>query len=201
MLDRASRRPKVWMSVWISVALGLLIGLIAPVASAAPCIGVDCSAFDTECSTASCDPIPPEDNCDTLTFLPPSTVCNPGSGDLCDPDETCTGSSPDCPADVFEPATAICNEGSSSVTVTLAGFSVNGITSLSTDPISGLLYGILKTAGGSSGRRLVTIDTITGVATDIGPLPDGFANIEFGAAGLFGVTGDGAPWRGAWERL
>ncbi len=75
-------------------------------------------------------------------------------------------------------------ESISMVTVTLAGFTVKGINSLTTDPDTGLMYGIIKTPPGEqgvpSGRRLVTIDPLTGIATDIGPLPNGFANIEFG---------------------
>ncbi len=70
----------------------------------------------------------------------------------------------------------------SQVTVTLAGYTVNGINGLSTDPDTGLLYGIVKTDILKGGRRLVTIKPLTGVATDIGALPDGFANIEFAAA-------------------
>ena len=76
----------------------------------------------------------------------------------------------------------------SSITVTLNGFTVNGILSLTTDPDSGLLYGILRGAGkgnsssGKSDRQLVTIVTtgsMAGKATKIGDLPKGFANIEF----------------------
>ncbi len=73
-------------------------------------------------------------------------------------------------------------DGLSSVPVTLAGFTVNGINGLSTDPDTGLLYGIVTTESGRGGRRLVTINPLTGIATDIGLLPDGFANIEFAAA-------------------
>ena len=74
----------------------------------------------------------------------------------------------------------------SSITVTLdeiEDYNVTGILSLTTDPDSGLLYGILKSQDGArqaqADRRLVTIDTTEGVATDIGLLPNGFANIEF----------------------
>jgi hypothetical protein len=36
-------------------------------------------------------------------------VCNTGSGDLCDPDEVCSGTAEDpCPADTFEPASTVC---------------------------------------------------------------------------------------------
>ena len=45
-----------------------------------------------------------------------STVCNAGSGDLCDPDELCTGvADVACPADVFASATTVCGPGSGSV--------------------------------------------------------------------------------------
>ena len=50
--------------------------------------------------------------CPGDAFEPATTVCRAGSGDLCDPDETCTGSSADCPADDFEPPTTVCNPGS-----------------------------------------------------------------------------------------
>ena len=48
----------------------------------------------------------------TCTFESQATVCRAGSGDLCDPAETCTGSSAACPADTFEPSTTVCNPGS-----------------------------------------------------------------------------------------
>jgi hypothetical protein len=67
----------------------------------------------------------------------------------------------------------------SSVTVVLSGFIVQGINALTTDPSTGILYAIMKTAG-HKGRRLATIDPLTGFAADVGLLPDGFANIEFG---------------------
>jgi hypothetical protein len=70
----------------------------------------------------------------------------------------------------------------SQVTVTLAGFTVEGINGLSTDPATGILYALIKTGGGiqdPTGRRLATLDPLTGTATDIGSLPDGMANIEF----------------------
>jgi hypothetical protein len=135
-----------------------------------------------------------EQSCPINVFEPATTICSPGSGDMCDPDEFCPGlQNQTCPFDFVQPPFIVCNQGASLVTVTLAGFSVNGIVGLSTDPSSGLLYGIVKTGSGVSGRRLASIDPSTGVATDIGPLPDGFANIEFGSGGLWGVTGNGAP--------
>ena len=48
----------------------------------------------------------------TCTFESAATVCRPGSGDLCDPAEFCTGSSAACPVDSVAPATTVCNAGS-----------------------------------------------------------------------------------------
>ena len=79
------------------------------------------------------------------------------------------------------------------MTVTFSGFTVNGINGLSTDPDTGILYAILASdsslPGGpaDTGRRLATLNPLTGVATDIGQLPKGFANIEFGPATGAGV--------------
>lgn len=69
----------------------------------------------------------------------------------------------------------------SSVDITLTGFTVEGTQSLTTNPDDGVLFAILKTdfSGGVGSRRLATINPLTGVATDIGVLPNGFANIEF----------------------
>ena len=40
-------------------------------------------------------------------------ICKPGSGDLCDPAERCTGiPGQDCPQDVVAPPTTVCNPGS-----------------------------------------------------------------------------------------
>jgi len=87
-----------------------------------------CTESDT-CSGGSCggtpitcndDNICTDDSCDPATgcvFTPGNagTVCNPGSGDLCDPDETCDGVSAVCPADTIAPATTICNPGSGDI--------------------------------------------------------------------------------------
>jgi hypothetical protein len=49
-------------------------------------------------------------------IAPATTICNPGSGDLCDPDESCTGLADDaCPVDVIASATTICRPGSGDV--------------------------------------------------------------------------------------
>ena len=40
-------------------------------------------------------------------------MCRTGSGDVCDPDETCTGTADQpCPPDVVQPASFVCNAGS-----------------------------------------------------------------------------------------
>jgi hypothetical protein len=40
---------------------------------------------------------------------PATTICNAGSGDICDPDESCTGvPGAACPDDIFEPETTVC---------------------------------------------------------------------------------------------
>lgn len=69
----------------------------------------------------------------------------------------------------------------STVSVTLSGYNVVGILGLDTDPDTGTLYGIIRTGQINTrvGRRLGTIDPNTGIATDIGPLPKGFANVAF----------------------
>src|SRR2546422_9272812 len=36
------------------------------------------------------------------------TMCRPGSGDVCDPDETCTGTNASCPADAVKPSSFEC---------------------------------------------------------------------------------------------
>jgi hypothetical protein len=42
----------------------------------------------------------------------PGALCRSGSGDSCDPDEVCDGSSPACPPDVVAPNTTVCRTGS-----------------------------------------------------------------------------------------
>jgi hypothetical protein len=76
--------------------------------------------------------------------------------------------------------------------VTLSGFTVNGVLSVTIDPTDGTAYMILKVTG-VPGRVLATVNLATGVATQIGNLGDSFSSLTFRADGqLFGVTGDGA---------
>jgi len=66
------------------------------------------------------------------------------------------------------------------VSLVLEGFVIDGILSLASDTDSGALFAALNTV--ASGPRLATFDPITGMATDIGLLPNLFASIEFGPA-------------------
>jgi hypothetical protein len=76
------------------------------------------------------------------------------------------------------------------VEVTLAGEVVTGVNGLALDPLTDIVYAIVK-AGGT--RFLATLDTDTGVATLVGDLGDNFASIAFDSTGqMWGVTGDGA---------
>jgi hypothetical protein len=82
------------------------------------------------------------------------------------------------------------------VTITLANENILGATGLAKDPTTGTIYALLRLQGANA-RRLVTLDTATGTATNIGPADDGsgadFSDITFGNDGtLFGVTGDGS---------
>jgi len=77
----------------------------------------------------------------------------------------------------------------SSVSITLAGATVNGGLGAAIDPTTGTLWGVLKT---NLGRVLVTINPADGVATSIGVLGDSYAGLEFKADGtLLGLIGDG----------
>lgn len=79
------------------------------------------------------------------------------------------------------------------ITITLDGETVHGGQGLAQDPTTGVLWALLTLELPPVSRELVTIDSITGVATRIGATGDKFAGITFGSDGtLFGVTGDGA---------
>ena len=51
----------------------------------------------------------------TCTFELASTLCRNGSGDLCDADEFCSGSSGSCPTDIVAPIGTVCNPGSGDI--------------------------------------------------------------------------------------
>ena len=48
----------------------------------------------------------------TCGFVSAGAVCNAGSGDVCDPDEVCSGTAGACPADTIASAATVCNAGS-----------------------------------------------------------------------------------------
>ena len=59
---------------------------------------------DGPCLTGTCDP---QRGC---VPRPPGTICRPAAGP-CDVAESCDGTTADCPADGFKPATASCDDG------------------------------------------------------------------------------------------
>src|SRR5439155_23842445 len=68
-------------------------------------LGTACSTDGNPCTVDECD--------GTLAACQhpagnAGTVCRTGSGDICDPDELCDGSSPDCPNDVIAPPSTYC---------------------------------------------------------------------------------------------
>jgi hypothetical protein len=78
-----------------------------------------------------------------------------------------------------------------SVAITLAGEVVIGANGLARDPVTGTLFALLKLEG-TSFRRLVTLNELTGVATNVGDTGNRFAGIAFTSDGvLYAVTGDG----------
>src|SRR5690348_1596389 len=50
---------------------------------------------------------------DCLSFVPAGTVCRSAAG-VCDVDETCDGTSADCPADGFAASAAVCRSSAGS---------------------------------------------------------------------------------------
>lgn len=78
----------------------------------------------------------------------------------------------------------------SSVPITLSGRGVAFANGLATNPVTGELFALLK-LDGQTGRQLVTINPITGIATSIGDTGDQFAALAFSSAGvLYAVVGD-----------
>lgn len=64
-------------------------------------------AFPDNCGV--CDP---ERSTTSWSFVAAGSVCNAGSGDSCDKDEKCSGSSFKCPADSFASNATVCRVGS-----------------------------------------------------------------------------------------
>src|SRR5207249_1471961 len=67
--------------------------------------GAACTSDGNPCTLDQCDGT-------NVTCQHPAgnagAVCRTGSGDACDLDEVCTGTSASCPTDVFAPSTFVC---------------------------------------------------------------------------------------------
>ncbi len=91
-----------------AVLLAVLLALVASASTASAVCGdmildpgEDCEApFGACCNATTCQ------------FEGAATVCRAGSGDSCDPDELCTGSSDTCPSDVLSSVGTECYAGS-----------------------------------------------------------------------------------------
>jgi hypothetical protein len=100
--------------VRLRTGLGTLAALLAAMAChgsahAQPLCGngiVD--AANEQCDAGVNNGLPSSCCTSTCQFEPSTTVCRTGSGDLCDPDEFCTGSSAPCPPDIVTPAGTPC---------------------------------------------------------------------------------------------
>ncbi len=93
--------------------------LLVPFLSMSHAISFDYPLCDSEVATRPeaklCDVEEKLDgagSCPQDIFKASTVVCNPGSGDICDSDETCTNSSADCPQDRFQPQTKVFLAGS-----------------------------------------------------------------------------------------
>lgn len=100
------RRARPAASVFFSALLATALLLGAASAALAVCgdtileMGEQCEApFGLCCDSGTC------------LYRSTASVCRTGSGDSCDPDETCTGASDVCPSDVVEPAGTVCRAG------------------------------------------------------------------------------------------
>jgi hypothetical protein len=77
--------------------------------------------------------------------------------------------------------------------VTNNAVNAQGCTGLARNPVTGVLYAIMREVSQPTVRKLASINHLTGTATIIGALGDNFAGLAFRSDGtLFAVTGDGA---------
>ena len=90
---------------------------------------------------------------------------------------------------VVDPATG--NE-LSFLEITIAGETFASGNGLAVNPVTNEMYAAVKLASQSGpGRNLLRIDPNTGIATNIGNMPQPIASMSFSSAGvLYGVTGD-----------
>lgn len=76
--------------------------------------------------------------------------------------------------------------------VTMAGFTVTGVNSITWNSNNLLFYGIVKV--GTNNRRLATIDPLTGICTDIGPMGGQFSSLTFNSTTgvMYAIGGNGS---------
>ncbi|HYB98036.1 MAG TPA: hypothetical protein VEC57_02770 [Candidatus Limnocylindrales bacterium] len=76
----------------------------------------ECRAGGGACDVAESCTGTANQPCPADAFVPAQTsVCRTGSGDLCDPEELCSGSSADCPGDVVASPGTTCRAGSGDI--------------------------------------------------------------------------------------
>lgn len=81
----------------------------------------------------------------------------------------------------------------SQMPITVSGQVVHKLNGMAQHPTTGVLYAIVQ-FNGVTLRELISLDTITGVGTLIGPTGHKFSGIAFNNSSiLYGVTGDGSP--------
>ena len=80
----------------------------------------------------------------------------------------------------------------STISITVAGKTIQSSNGLAVDPLTGKLYAAVKFFGSAgAGRNLLLIDPNTGSATDIGNMGQPIAGLAFDMNGtLYGVSGD-----------
>ncbi len=80
----------------------------------------------------------------------------------------------------------------STLTLTMPGSTIQSALGVAINPLNNRCFALVKISG-SSQRRLVTVNTTTGVCSLKGNLGDQFSSLTFSPDGrLFAVTGDGA---------
>ncbi len=94
------------------------------------CCNAACSGACSACSAASGASVD-----GTCGYKRSGTVCRPAAG-ICDVAETCTGASPDCPADAFQPSTFVCQVQSCSVWGFTPAANCNGVSASCPAPAS-----------------------------------------------------------------
>jgi len=161
----------------------------------------DCSTAGDQCNTASCDPLGPEGNCNTLTAVTDGTVCNDGlfctATDTCQTG-TCSGTGNPCTTPL------ICDEATNACVSCLVNADCDDADPCTTDTCSA---GVCTNApagqitvnvevqglGAAVSRDVTFVITHCGVGTDIRT-----ATIAFDAAGLGSALLTGVDAASAW---